>query len=219
MNENKKSILLRGAIAENPVLVLFLGACPAMAQSANVLSALGMGIAVLLVLLLTAVTMSALKKLIPEGAKLAASILVAAGFTALMQLLMSAFLPGIYQNLGVYLSVVAVDLIVFSGAEKAAERSVGECARDALVTGLGFTVILLAMAIVREFFGSGSFAGINVPFMANFTIPALAKAPGGFIVLSIAAAIANTIHSGKLEADGNTGAAAGISAANNAQGE
>ncbi len=219
MNENKKSVLLRGAIAENPVLVLFLGACPAMAQSTNVLSALGMGIAVLLVLLLTAITMSALKKLIPEGVKLPASILVAAGFTALVQLLMSAFLPGIYQKLGVYAAVVAVDLIVFSGAEKASGRSVGESAGDALVTGLGFTVVLLAMAIVREFFGSGSFAGIKVPFMANFTIPALVKAPGGFIVLAIAAAIVNTIRSGKPEADGMTGAAAGVSSANNAQGE
>lgn len=217
MNENKKSVL--AAIAENPVLVLFLGACPAMAQSTNVLTALGMGIAVLLVLLLTAVTMSALKKLIPEGSKLAASILVAAGFTALVQILMSAFVPGIYQKLGVYLAVVAVDLLVFSGAEKAAGRTAGECAADALVTGLGFTAILVVMAIVREFFGSGSFAGIKVPFMANFTIPALTKAPGGFIVLAIAAAVVNTIRSGKLAADGKTGAAAGICPENNAQGE
>lgn len=219
MNENKKSVLLRGAIAENPVLVLFLGACPAMAQSTNVLSALGMGISVLLVLLLTSVTMSVLKKLIPERAKLAASILMAAGFTALVQLLISAFVPGVYQKLGVYLAVVAVDLIVFSGAEKAAGRTVGECALDAIITGLGFTAVILAMAIVREFFGSGSFAGIKVPFMADFTVPALTKAPGGFIVLAIAAAVCNTIRSGKLEARGNTGAAAGIAAENTTQGE
>ena len=207
MEDMKK---LRSAIAENPVLVLFLGACPAMAQSDKVLSALGIGIAVLLVLLLTSALMAALGKLIPEGAKLAASVLIAAGFTSVVQILMKAFCPAVESALGLYLAVIAVDLLVFSGAENAEKHGVGPCVTNALITGFGFTAVLLAMAVVREFFGSGSLAGFSIPFMANFTIPVLAKAPGGFIVFAIAAAVVNRIRGGKSECCGKAAAAAGL---------
>ena len=112
MNEKKKCPLGCSAIAKNPVLVLFLGACPAMAQTGSVISALGMVVAVLLVMLLSAMLISALHRLIPERAKLPAYVLIVAGFVSIVQLLMNAFLPSVYQMLGVSLAVVAVDLAV-----------------------------------------------------------------------------------------------------------
>lgn len=216
--EEKKA--LRSAIAENPVLVLFLGACPAMAQTGNVLSALGMGLAVLLVLLCSAVLVSALRKLVPQGAKLPVCVLAAAGFASVVQMLMNAFLPNVFSMLGVYLAVVAVDLIVFAGAEKATERTVGESVKDSLLTGLGFTGALLVMAVVREFFGSGSIAGFEIPFMAELTVPVLTKAPGGFIVFAILLAVINAVRPASVQGKGLTGIAAGLcSAENTAQGE
>ena len=216
--EEKKT--LRSAIAENPVAVLFLGACPAMAQTGSVISALGMGVAVLLVLLCSAVVIAALKKAIPGSAKLSVCVLVAAGFASLVQMLMNAFVPNVYSMLGVYLAVVAVDLVVFSGAEAAAERTVGESAKDSLLTGLGFIAALLVMALVREFLGSGSIAGFEIPFMAKLTIPVLTKAPGGFMVFAILLAVINAIRPGTAEARGLTAEAAFLCPAeNNAQGE
>ena len=150
MNENKKCPLAFSAIAKNPVLVLFLGACPAMAQTGSVISALGMGVAVLLVMLLSAMLISALRRLIPERAKLPAYVLIVAGFVSIVQLLMNAFLPSVYQMLGVYLAVVAVDLAVFANGEASASRGFGASVLDSLLTGLGFTLALFCMAAVRE---------------------------------------------------------------------
>lgn len=207
MKDNK----LRAAIVRDPELVLFLGACPAMAQTANVISALAMGVAVLLVMLLSTALVSLLRRAIPERAKLPASVLVIAGFVSLVQLLMNAFLPDVYQMLGVYLAVAAVDILVFSGAESASERGIGASLADSLVTGLGFTAALLVMAIVRELLGSGSFAGISVAFLADYNVPVLAQAPGGFIVFAILIAVINALSHKKAEkAEGLACAAAGL---------
>lgn len=215
MNEKKNNLLLHSAILENPVLVLFLGACPAMAQTADVISALGMGAAVLVVLLLSAMLISALRRVIPERAKIPAYVLIVAGFVAIVQLLMNAFLPSVYQMLGVYLAVTAVDLAVFANAERSGERGFGASLLDSLVTGLGFVLALFCMAVVREVFGSGSFAGIAIPFLENHSIPLLVKAPGGFLVFSFLLAVINALR--RESADGTTAgfacAAAGLTAA------
>lgn len=190
MNENK----IRAAIAEDPLMVLFLGACPAMGASVGVLPALGMGGAVLVIMLLSSLTISALWRLIPENGKVPATVLVVAGFASLAQLLMNAFLPGIYNMLGVYLAVAAVSLLAFSTAENNAGRGAGAAVKDSLLTGLGFAGVLLAMAVVRELLGAGSFAGIDVPFLETYNIPVLTQASGGFIVFAIAAAIIAKLH-------------------------
>ncbi len=206
MNEKKNVIL------ENPVLVLFLGACPAMAQTANVNAALGMGVAVLLVLLLSTMLISALRRIIPERAKIPAYVLITAGFVSIVQLLMNAFLPTVYQMLGVYLAVIAVDLAVFANGEKAAQRSFGASVLAGVITGLYFIVALLCMAVVREVFGSGSFAGFSIPFLSDHCIPLLTKAPGGFLVFSFLLAVINVLHpgeSGGCAPDGIACAAAG----------
>lgn len=206
-----KNNQFRAAIAENPVLVLFWGACPAMAVTNSVIGALGMGAAVLLVMLLSAFLISLLRKAIPEKARIPACILITAGFVSIVQLLMNAFLPTVYPMLGVYLAVAAVNLLVFSSAERASERSVGASVLDSLLTGLGFWAALLVMGAVREILGSGSFAGASVPFFETYNVPLLTQASGGFLVFAILAAVINAVfHRDCTEDASLTCAAAGL---------
>lgn len=187
MNENT----LRGYAAANPLILLFLGACPALGATADVRAALGMGCAVLLVMLLSALVLSALKKAIPQQARVPAAILVVAGFAAIVQLLMNALLPTVYQMLGLYLAVAAVDLLILAGAEDAWELSVGKVLLQSLVLGAVFALMLLVTATLREVFGAGSFAGLDIPGLKTYNVPVLTQASGGFIVLSILAAVMN----------------------------
>ena len=186
MTDKKTSL-----IARSPVPVLFLGACPAMALTANVLSALGIGLAALLVMLLSNLALGALRKIIGTG--FLAKIVVISFFASLAGMLMNAFLPGVYQLIGVYMAVLAVSLLVFHSAEEAEKADIGSAARDAIVTGLGFTAALVCMAAVREVLGSASFAGLAIPFLKDYTVPLLAQAPGGFIVFAIELAVINKL--------------------------
>lgn len=192
MTETKKVCC---AVKENPVMLLLLGACPAMAVTTNVLAALGMGVAITVIMLLTGICVSLLKNVIPARVKAAAFILVAAGFTALVQMVMQAWLPSVASMLGVYLAVVAVSALVFRHADKVAANScVKKTAVDALSVGALFTVVIVLVAAVREFFGAGSICGFDVAFMQNCTVPVLAKATGGYIVFALAAAVVNAIR-------------------------
>lgn len=185
---NEKNCVCK-AILQNPLMVLFLGACPAMAATASVWGALGMGVAVLIVMLLSSLVIAALKKITPAQALIPVCVIVSAGFVSAVQMLMQAFLPDVYQLLGVYVAVVAVNLVVFSQGEAASKGSIGSAVLGAVVTGLCFTAILLVMGAVRELLGSASIAGKQIAFLAEYRIPLLAKAPGGFLVASIMAAV------------------------------
>lgn len=216
MKDNK----MRASIARNPVLVLFLGACPAMASTGKVLSALGMGLAVLLVLLGSGVLIAALRRVIPERARIGANVVIIAGVASVVQLLMHALLPSVYQMLGVYLAVTAVSLLAFHTAENSC--SVGAAALDSLITGLLFTLALFVMAAVRELFGLGSFAGMGIPFLQRHTIATLTQAHGGFVVFAILIAVIHRIWPAQsgAETTGFACAAAGISSTeHDAQGE
>ena len=192
------------AIAKNPLLILFLGACPAMAATATVKGALGMGIGVLIVMVLTNLVIGALRKMIPASAMIPVCVVVSTGFVSIVQMLMNAFLPNVYQMLGVYLAVAAVDLVIFHNAE---QGSVAGAAK----TGVYFIVILFIMAVIREVLGSASFAGIEIPFLMNYRIPVLVKAPGGFIVFSFVAAVVSKLNpAAKAAGEGSACAAAGI---------
>ena len=191
MNELKKNV------AGNALLILLLGACPAMGATTTVLGAAGIGIAVLVVMLLSCVLLTALKKAIPECARVPAAVLVIAGFASLVQMVMNAFLPEMYQLMGVYAAVVAVDLLVFGVVE---ENNASVAA--ALKTGLRFVIIVLVMGVIREVLGSASIAGTELAFLSAYKIPLLTKAPGGFIVLAIVAGIVSKLHP-NCEKEGN----------------
>lgn len=202
---------VRAAIAENPVLVLFLGACPAMAASTSVISALGMGAAVLIVMLLSNMLIYALRNAIPKSARLSANILIITAVISAVQMLMNALLPNVYQMLGVYLAVVAVDLMVYGSAEDAIERSFGKSVVNSLLTGLGFAAAMFVMSAVREILGGGSFAGHGIAFFKTYNIPALLQPHGGFVVFAILLAAIQALGGGKTSGKGTACAAAGLS--------
>ncbi len=197
------------AIAKNPLLILFLGACPAMAATATVKGALGMGLSVLVVMVLTNLVLSALRKSVPAEAMIPVCVVVSTGFVSIVQMLMNAFLPNTYQLLGIYLAVVAVNLVVFGQAEAAVN---GNGVVGAVKTGLYFTAMLVVMGLVREVLGSASIFGMNLTFLSDYRIPLLSKAPGGFLVASILAGVVSKLGLAKDECVGNcmTGVAAGI---------
>ena len=202
---------VRAAIAKNPVLVLFLGACPAMAASTSVISALGMGAAVLIVMLLSKMLIYALRNAIPKSARLSANILIITAVVSAVQMLMNALLPNVYQMLGVYLAVVAVDLMVYGSAEDAVERSFVKSVVNSLLTGLGFAAAMFVMSAVREILGGGSFAGHGIAFFKTYNIPALLQPHGGFVVFAILLAAIQALGGGKTSGKGTACAAAGLS--------
>ena len=196
-------------IAKNPLLILFLGACPAMAATATVKGALGMGIAVLVVMVLTNLVIGALRKNIPAQFMIPVCVIVSTGFVSIVQMLMNAFLPNVYQMLGVYLAVVAVNLMVFGQAEAAAN---GGSVLDTLKTGLWFVAMLAVMGLVREVLGNASVFGVSLNFLSDYRISLMSKAPGGFLVASILAGVVSKLGLKKEECRGNclTGIAAGL---------
>ena len=195
MNENKKlSTLLRGIISENPVLILILGTCPTLATTTSVIAALSMGIAATIVLVCSNIVISALRKIIPDTVRIPCYIVVIAAFVTAVQMLLQAFLPSIYDMLGVYLALIVVNCIILGRAEMYARKNtVIDSALDGLGMGIGFLLALILMAIIREVFGNGSFAGFEIPFLVDYKIPVLAQAPGGFLVYGILIAVMNKI--------------------------
>ena len=192
---NKKlSIVLKGLIAENPVLVLVLGTCPTLAVSTGIISALSMGLAATVVLVCSNIVISLLRKVIPDTVRIPCYIVVIAAFVTVVQLLMQAYLPDLYDMLGVYLALIVVNCIILGRAEMFARKNnVIDSALDGLGMGVGFLLALLAMATIREVFGAGSFAGMEIPVLVDYKIPILTQAPGGFLVFGIMIAIVNMI--------------------------
>ena len=177
----------------HPVTLLFLGAVPALAASADVRAALGMSLAVLAVLLCSTILLGLLRKLIPAEAKLPAAVLTVAGFASMAQLLMGAFLPSVAAMLGLYLAVLAVDLMIFSAAETALDEGLGAALGRAVLTAVCFAVFALILAALREVFGAASFAGSEIAALKAYRIPLLLQSSGGLILYSILLAVVNRI--------------------------
>ena len=195
MKNNKLAILLKGIITENPVLILVLGTCPTLATTSNVISAFSMGIAATLVLICSNAVISLLRKLIPDTVRIPCYIVIIAGFVTALQMLLQAYLPSIYDMLGVYLALIVVNCIILGRAEMFARKNpVLDSVMDGVGMGLGFLIALLLMATVREVFGAASFAGISIPFMEYFKIPILTQAPGGYLVFGFLIALMNKLN-------------------------
>lgn len=197
----KLKILTNGLLKENPVLVLVLGTCPTLAMSVSVINAIAMGLAATAVLICSNMVISLLRKVIPDTVRIPCYIVVIAGFVTLVQMLMEAYLPDLYEMLGVYLALIVVNCIILGRAEMFANKhNVGEAALDGLGMGFGFTLALLAMATVREVIGNASFAGMKIGFLENFKIPLLTAPPGGFLVFGCLIALVAHITKGKAPA-------------------
>ena len=198
MKQNKLATVLNGIVKENPVFVLVLGTCPTLAMTTSLISALGMGLAAMVVLICSNVAISALRKVIPDSVRIPCYIVVIAAFVTLVQMVMHAYLPELYEMLGVYLALIVVNCIILGRAEMfARNHGIVDSALDGLGMGLGFTAALLAMALIRECLGAGTFAGIEIPVLSDFAVPGLAMAPGGFLVFGIMIAVVNKLTDGK----------------------
>lgn len=199
MKENKcLSILTKGIFYENPVFILILGTCPTLAVTTGVIGALAMGLAATAVLICSNTVISLLRRFIPDTVRIPAYIVVIAGFVTVVQMLMHAFMPALYELLGVYLALITVNCIILGRAEMfASKSSVGHSALDGVGMGLGFTLALLMIATVREVLGSGSFAGLAIPFLADYRIEFFIKPPGGMLVYGLMIALVCFLTHGK----------------------
>ena len=195
---NSLSVFTSGILKENPTLVLILGTCPTLATTTTVTGALGMGLAALVVLVCSNIFISLLRKVIPESMRIPCYIVIIAGFVTIVKMLIQALLPSLYATLGVYLDLITVNCIILGRAEMFANKNtVLNSALDGIGMGLGFTIALGAMATIREVLGSGSFAGIAIPFMENYKIAFMTKAPGGLLVYGLLIALVYAITHGK----------------------
>ena len=177
------STVLNGILRENPVFALVLGMCPTLATTTSAINGMSMGLATTFVLVCSNVVISLLKNLIPDKVRIPAFIVVIATFVTMVQLLMQAYLPSIYDVLGLFIPLIVVNCIVLGRAEAfAAKNTVGLSALDGLGMGLGFTLALTLIGAVRELLGTGCVFGLNL-YSETYGMLIFVLAPGAFIVL------------------------------------
>ena len=149
-----------GLLAQNPVLVQLLGMCSTMAITTTLFNGIGMGICVTVILICSNIVISLLRKVIPSKIRIAAYIVVIAGFVTMVDLLMQAYLPSLSESLGIFIPLIVVNCIILGRAEAfASKNSVGASILDGVAQGIGYTIVLVIMCVVREFLGSGTFGG------------------------------------------------------------
>ncbi|MBR3566028.1 MAG: electron transport complex subunit E [Paludibacteraceae bacterium] len=182
-----------GLLRENPTIVLVLGMCPTLATTTSAINGMSMGLATTFVLLCSNVVISALRNLIPDKVHIPAYIVVIASFVTILQLVMQAYLPGLYASLGLFIPLIVVNCIVLGRAEAfAAKNGVGLSALDGLGMGFGFTISLTILGIVREFLGTGKIFDLAImPEECGMLVFVLA--PGAFIALALLMALVNSL--------------------------
>ena len=184
MNENKFSVknhLISSLFDNNPILVQLLGVCPTLATSKNLLDGLGMGISATLVLILSNILISLLRKFIPKQVRIAAYIVIISGFVTSVELLIKAFIPALDKSLGVFIPLIVVNCIILARAEAFASKNGPVLSMlDGLFMGLGFTFALTLLGTIREVLGNGTILGIELGFRP---ISFFQDSPGAFLSL------------------------------------
>jgi electron transport complex protein RnfE len=191
----------KGIFKENPIFIILLGLCPALAVSTQVVNALGMGAGVIFVLLGSEIFISLLKDFIPERIRIPSFIVIIASFVTVVDLVMQAYAPSLSRNLGVFVQLIVVNCIILGRAEAfASKRKLAESLLDALGMGVGFTLALLLISAIREILGSGTitllavgrFDGvILIPGLSSQPARVLALAPGALLVIGFLKALFN----------------------------
>ena len=204
-----KKNFLKGIIAENPLFVSILGTCPALATTKSLEAAIGMGFLFTIVLICSSVLVSLLRKLISEEIRTPAYIVIIATFVTIVKMLANAFLPELYSTLGVFISLIVVNCIVLGRAEAyASKNGVFDSFIDALGMGVGYTLAIMLMAVIREFLGTGGFSfGVIFTFIPEFgfhiperyTISIFQTPAGAFIVFGLILAVLAFIKNRKAE--------------------
>lgn len=207
--------LKAGLIDENPVFVLYLGACSVLAITTTLNAAIGMGVSVIFVLLMSNIIISALRKIIPNEIRIPVYIVVIASLVTIVEMLIHAFSPSLYSALGTFIDLIVVNCIIMGRAEAFANKNtVFDSALDAIGMGIGYTFALIAMSIIRQILGSGSI-GFNNPFTnevifnwqiipKGYEISMFTSNVGGFITFAILSALlAAYANSKKLKKKGD----------------
>jgi electron transport complex protein RnfE len=186
MNKYGK-IAYDGLITNNASFKLVLGTCAALAMSSSAISSLGMGLSVTVVLLLSNVIISLLRKVIPNTVRIPAFIVIIATLVTILEMFLYKFIPSLYDAMGLFLPLIVVNCMILGRAEAfASKQPVLDSAIDGVATGLGFTVALTLMGVIREFLGAGSFFGIQI---MDFTIGFFSNSAGAFFVYGICIAL------------------------------
>ena len=187
------TVFLDGLIRRNPTFVLILGMCPTLGTTSSALTGFSMGVATLFVLALSNMAISALKNFVPEKVRIPAFIVVIASFVTVLQMLMQAYLPGLYTTLGIFIPLIVVNCILLGRAEPfASKNSVGLSLADGLGVDLGFTCALTLLGAVRELLGAGSVFGMQI-YPEQYGALVFVLAPGAFIVLGLLIALFNRL--------------------------
>ena len=182
-------IFTNGLVKENPLIMLMIGLCSALAITTSVANGIGMGLAMTFVIVLSEMIISIFRKFIPNDIRIPIFIIVIASFTTIVDLLMQAFLPELSESMGIFIKLIVVNCIIMGRVESfASKESPLKAMADAFGMGLGFTWVLVVMSAIRELLGSGTIMGIRlVP--DDFLIKFFANSPGGFFVFGLLIAI------------------------------
>jgi electron transport complex protein RnfE len=195
---NKLNILYNGVIKENPVLILLLGTCPALAVTTMAVNGIGMGLATMMVLICSNVVIALLKNVIPDKVRIPGFIVVIAGFVTIVSFLLKAYAPSLDKSLGIFIPLIVVNCIILGRAEMFASRnSVADAALDGVGMGIGFTLALFLMGSIRELLGSGTWMGIVLTAEVIEPMTIFMLAPGGFFVFGCLVALINKLSNGR----------------------
>jgi electron transport complex protein RnfE len=183
----------KGFIRENPVFVLVLGMCPTLGVTSSAINGLGMGLATTFVLIMSNIVISLVKNVIPDKVRIPSFIVIIAAFVTVVQLIMQAYVPGLYKSLGLFIPLIVVNCIVLGRAEAfASKNNVVSSAIDGLGIGLGFSFALVLLGSIREILGSGKLFNLTI-YPENYVTLLFVLAPGAFIVLGYLIALINRI--------------------------
>ena len=198
MKTGKLSILTNGILRENPVLVLLIGTCPALATSSSLANGVGMGVSATAVLICSNIVVSLLRKIIPDKVRIPCYIVVIAGFVTIVQFLLQAYAPELNKSLGLFIPLIVVNCIILGRAEAFANKNtVIDSLLDGIGMGIGFTLALALMGAIRELLGNGTLLGFTVFGSWVTPIGFFNLAPGGFFVYGVLIALLNVVLKGK----------------------
>ncbi|MDO5424305.1 MAG: electron transport complex subunit E [Eubacteriales bacterium] len=187
--------LYNGIVKENPTFVLMLGMCPTLAVTTSAMNGVGMGLTTMVILAMSNMMISALRKVIPDGVRMPAYIVVVASFVTIVQFLLEGYIPALYDSLGLYIPLIVVNCIILGRAESYASKNpVIPSLFDGIGMGLGFTVGLTCIGAVRELIGSGKIFGFQIMPDSYEPVTIFILAPGAFLVLSMLVAIQNKVR-------------------------
>lgn len=188
--------LYNGIIKENPTLVLMLGMCPTLAVTTSATNGAGMGLSTLVVLVMSNMLISMLRRIIPDKVRIPAFIVIVASFVTITQLLIEAYLPSLNDSLGIYIPLIVVNCIILGRAESYASKNpVLPSVFDGIGMGLGFTVALTILGALRELIGAGTIFSVAIPFLENYEPFAIfIMAPGAFFMLALLTALQNKLR-------------------------